>query len=304
MELYSLLKNKKILEILDGDKSYGEYHFEDGSAIPISMPYLSGPQLCDLSTSFGLGVTYSYGGGSLSRWQYLENLLTYCIDNNKCSKLLTHLFSKNQFAKCFEDRGREETNQAYEKIINVIIDKINGILCYGEAELIKDNNGIIVRPIGVEVQIKIPHIKAVDREYIKDISERAMKDIEQGNYDSAITKARTLLEEIFIYGIEQKGEKPNSSGDIGKLHKQVKSLYNMHVDKNIDERIVKLLSGLNNIVSSIAEMRNIGSDAHGVGIKRMRLNEHHARLFVNSAIIMSEFIIAVSQTQHIDKNSL
>lgn len=76
------------------------------------MPYLSGPQLCDLSTSFGLGVTYSYGGGSLSRWQYLENLLTYCIDNNKCSKLLTHLFSKNQFAKCFEDRGREETNQA------------------------------------------------------------------------------------------------------------------------------------------------------------------------------------------------
>lgn len=64
----------------------------------------------------------------------------------------------------------------HEKIINVIIDKINGILCYGEAELIKDNNGIIVRPIGVEVQIKIPHIKAVDREYIKDISERAMKD--------------------------------------------------------------------------------------------------------------------------------
>lgn len=55
-----------------------------------------------------------------------------------------------------------------------------------------------------------------------------MKDVTDGNYDSAITKSRTLLEEVFCYVIEKKGEKPTESGDIGKLYNQVKLLYHMH----------------------------------------------------------------------------
>ena len=31
-----------------------------------------------------------------------------------------------------------------------------------------------------------------------------MKDISDGNYDSAITKSRTLVEEVFCYVIEKK----------------------------------------------------------------------------------------------------
>ena len=63
--------------------------------------------------------------------------------------------------------------------------------------------------------------------------------------------------------------------------------------KGVDNRINSLLSGLEKIIQSIIEMRNINSDAHGVGSKRINLEEHHARLFVNSAVIFSEFIIAV-----------
>lgn len=39
----------------------------------------------------------------------------------------------------------------------------------------------------------------------------------------------------------------------------------MHIDEKTDSRIKGLLSGLGNIVSSIAEMRNKNNDAHGVG---------------------------------------
>ena len=38
----------------------------------------------------------------------------------------------------------------------------------------------------------------------------------------------------------------------------------MHSDKETDQRIKTLLSGLSNIVTAIAEMRNKDSDAHGV----------------------------------------
>jgi hypothetical protein len=147
------------------------------------------------------------------------------------------------------------------------------------------------------VRIETPAIVCVNRDYIGDISARAMRDVENGDYDSAITKSRTLLEEVFCYVIEQKGENPSESGDMGKLYNQVKTLYNMHQDKDLDKRINGLLSGLGKIINAISEMRNKGSDAHGVGSKRISIDEHHARLFVNSAMTIADFVLSVSHNQ-------
>ena len=45
---YELLRNKEIIAILDGDTQ-----IEEVNDIRISMPYLSGPMLCELSQKFG-----------------------------------------------------------------------------------------------------------------------------------------------------------------------------------------------------------------------------------------------------------
>lgn len=157
---------------------------------------------------------------------------------------------------------------------------------------------IIERESKTNVKLSTPAITCVNRDYIKDISIRAMQDVDNQNYDSALTKSRTLLEEVFCYVIEQKGDTPSDKGDIGKLYKQVKDLYNMHTDGNMDKRINTLLSGLEKIVSSIAEMRNKASDSHGVGANRITINEHHARLFVNSSMTMADFILSVAEKQN------
>ena len=68
----------------------------------------------------------------------------------------------------------------------------------------------------------------------------------------------------------------------------------MHTDKDMDTRINKLLSGLENIVQSLSEMRNNGSDSHGLGSKRINIDSYHARLCVNSASIMAEFILSIA----------
>lgn len=62
----------------------------------------------------------------------------------------------------------------------------------------------------------------------------------------------------------------------------------------MDKRINTLLSGLEKIVSSIAEMRNKASDSHGVGANRITIADHHARLYVNSAMTMADFILSVA----------
>lgn len=143
-----------------------------------------------------------------------------------------------------------------------------------------------------------PAIRTVSREYISNLSERALNDVENGDFDSAVTKSRTLLEEVFCFAIEMQNQEPNDNGKIDDLYKQVKNLYHMHQDAETDVRINNLLSGLNKIVNSISQMRNKGSDAHGLGNRRINIKDYHARLFVNSARTVADFILAVVENKN------
>ena len=291
---YELLRNKDIIAILDGDSQ-----IEEIDGIRIAMPYLSGPMLCELSQKFGSYQEYYWGNSSkpnLSRWQYMDNILKYVIKENKVSQLLSYMMEKERFSESLRKLNNvSDIEKMYKYIIKKVIDQINSILYFGGHELVIINKQFIVKNIDEKININVPNINVVDRDYIKGLSERAMKDIDEGNLDSAITKSRTILEETFCYAIEIKGKVPSDNGDIGKLYKQVKDLYSMHTDKNMDKRINKLLSGLENIVQSIAEMRNNGSDSHGLGSKRVNISDYHARLAVNSSTTMAEFILSVSQ---------
>lgn len=292
---FELLRTKDILTILDGDAVFEDIQLQDGSLVKISLPYLSGPDLCSISTQFGLPVTYARSGGNPSRWQYLDNLMEYCIKERKCPDLLAYIFSKKQFTPLLSSYTPEIIEEAYQRIVNGIIQHINGHLYFGGHELITQSGKFLIRKIGSNIEIEAPKIKAIDREYIISISARAMDDVNQKNFDSAITKSRTLLEEVFCYVIEKKGDTPSTSGNITDLYKQVKGHYNMHADANADRRINTLLSGLEKIISAISEMRNKDSDAHGVGAARINIDEHHARLFVNAAMSMADFILSVEK---------
>ena len=292
---FELLRSKPILAILDGDTEFGTIQISQTKSIRNALPYLSGPMLCEISVKFGLPATYSWGGGTKSRWEYLDNLLAHCISNNRASDLLGFLFSKEQFAEILRGYTPDEIDTTYQKIIATVLDQLNGQLYFGGHELVKVGERFGVQKKGAVATVAAPTVKIIDQAYIVSISERAMKDVSEGNYDSAITKCRTLLEEVFFYAIEKKNETPSTKGDIGKLYSQVKSLYHMHQQKDQDNRINALLSGLEKILTAISEMRNKSSDAHGAGSNRIKLEEHHARLFVNSAMTMAEFILSVCE---------
>lgn len=292
---FELLKGKDIIAILDGDtelekneKSEEDYEYQ----IPIQMPHLSGVEICEISRRFGFPQEYS----NLSRWQYFNNLMDFTIKENKISLLLEYLFSQENFYKTLNRCStKEEIQEKHRYIVGKAIEKINSILYFGGNELVRINNNFIIKKINEVVKISIPKINVVDREYIRSLSERALQDIENNNLDSAITKARTILEETFCYVIELKKKVPSDSGNIGKLYKQVKDLYNMHIDKDMDDRVKKLLSGLESIVQAVSEMRNNGSDSHGLGNKRINILSYHARLAVNASTIMADFIVSVAQ---------
>lgn len=282
---YELLKQKEIIQILIGDTLF--------DSIPCEMPNLTSREICDISTRFGFPMKLVK---NKSRRQYFEEMLNALIQSGRCSDLLAFLFDKSQFESKLSCFSPEIIDDKYNQIVNTVLEKINSILHYSGNELKIIDKKFIIRPINTQTEICAPSIEKIDRDYIIDISKRALQDVEAGHFDSALTKSRTLLEEVFLYVIAKKQEAPKNKGNIVELYKNVKKMYNMNIDKDNDKRIKELLSGLANIVSAIAEMRNANSDAHGLGEKRkFNLKDYHARLLVNSAMTLSDFILSVAE---------
>lgn len=287
-ENFELLRKRKIIDILIGDTV-----IEEKEKYKIKMPYLSGNRLCEISTEFGLAVSYSWSGGSKSRWAYMDDLLSHLILLDRADDLLAYLFGRENFDELHSLNTPEEIGGAYKDVIRGVIGKINTILFLGGNELQVMQNRFYIIKKGSKVIVEAPKVNLIDMPYIQGLRERSKEDLIAGNYDSVITKSRTLIEEVLIYILEVNTIEIQSKGDLNKLYNQVKTLFNMRQDKGYDGRINSLLSGLEKVVMSIAEMRNVNSDAHGVGSKRIEVREHEALLVVNSAITFAEYILSI-----------
>lgn len=281
---YELLRSKDIISILDGDVT-----IEEKENYTVKMPYLSGPKLVEICNIFGLSRKY----GSESRWVYLDELLEYVIANNRCDELLRYLFDRDKFRDLLKLKTPEDISNAYEYTLQAVINRINVALYLGRHELQCIQGHYYVAEVGKKPVIEATNIKLINLSYVQGLRERCTEDFISGNYDSVITKSRTVIEEVLIFILESNKIPVESKGDLNRIYNQVKGLYNMRQDKGYDGRVNSLLSGLEKIVQSVAEMRNINSDSHGVGRNRIAIKESEARLVMNSAVTFSEYILDI-----------
>lgn len=284
MSNYGLLNRKNIIEILDGDVEVIKKDEYKGS-----MPYLSGPTLVQMCNDFGMDTSY----GSQSRWVYLQDLMTHMETHNRSDELLQYIFSLERFTGLASLESPEEIESAYREIVEAVINKINGILCLGHHELQMLNGHFYVTESDKKPVVENVVFKAIDLPYVHGLADRCEDDFQAGNYDSVVTKSRTVVEEVLVYILEKNEIEVTTKGDLLKLYGQIKQLFNMSQNKNFDGRINSMLSGIEKIIQSLAEMRNMNSDAHGVGSKRINIRECEARLIMNSAMTYCEYILAI-----------
>ena len=284
---WDLLKRKDIYEILDGDEVLG-----DGKDDTFRMPYLTGAHLCELSDTFGLHQEYG-----ASRWTYLENLIGCMIKQGRCDELLCYMFDMERFYQLENYGSAEEITKKHQEICNAAINKINAKLVLGRHELQYVGGHFYITDINKKVEVTSPNINRIDLSYVRELPDRCKDELLQGNYDNVITKSRTLIEEVLIFILEKNDQAIESKGDVNKLYNQVKRLLNMRQSKDYDGRVNSLLSGLEKIVEAIANMRNVNSDAHGVGSSRIAIKEREARLAMNSAMTFCEYILSIGEKQ-------
>ena len=298
MKNWDLLKDKEIISLMIGDEKISA----NMSFQTLIMPYMSGKDICDLANLLGLKIIYNEE--KLSRKEYMERVLDYSIENNLINKLFKELFELKRFRKVCNEissyYGMDEM-AIYWNTIYEFMNSINKILlyskCYIEYNLENFNFSLIDNDSQIVLSTEI--IENIDNKYIKKIQEQALDVIKTGDYDSAITKSRTMLEEVFIYGIEEKGLKVEAKGNIIKLYNQFKSDYNLNTSSELDNRVNDLISGFNKIVDSVARMRDLNSDSHGAGARRITIDRNIAVLYVNSAVTLSNFFLSL-----VEKNKM
>ena len=291
MNNWALLRNRKIIDLFIGDNPVQKNLIEE-----ITMPYMSGMQICKFSQK--IGYIQKYNEEKLSRWQYMDRLLYYVIENDKISIFFKELLDLKRFEELannddFEYGFGSSIQEKYWNIINELFQSINKYLtfdkCYIEYNL--QTYQFSLMEFENDVELYTSKIEEIDSAYIRRIANEAYNAIKNKDYESAITKSRTLVEEVLIKGIENKKVKPSENGNINTLYNQFKILYKMHINDDMDIRIKTLLSGFEKILTAISQMRDKNSDSHGVGDKRLELNESIAELFVNSSITFSNFLM-------------
>lgn len=281
---FSLLQRKEIYELFQGN---GPVEVEYNGK-KYGMPYYTALALEGICCHFGVPSFHAN-----SRWEYVEHLFKFAVAAGFCDDVLRFFFNQEQFENLREIPSIKDIDRIHQAIVQEAIKQINIYIRMSRSELILHEGHFYIVNIGRAPEIETPKLDATSIPYVQGLRERCKEAFVAGNYDNVITKSRTMVEEVLVKVMEDNAVPDIAKGDVIKQFNQVKTLYGMQQSKGYDSRVNNLLNGLEKIVQSIAEMRNISSDAHGVGSRRISLSESEARLIMNSAITLCEYIIAV-----------
>lgn len=108
--------------------------------------------------------------------------------------------------------------------------------------------------------------------------------------EGAITSARTLIESILKYILDEQGIKYNNGIELPELYKEVAKSLNLAPEQHQEQIFKQILGGANGIVSGLGALRNKLGDAHGKSKKSVKPSERHSELAVNLAGSMAIFL--------------
>ena len=213
---------------------------------------------------------------------------------NRVNELLAYLFDLKRFTELNSLGDIDKVNQTHKTLVENALRLINVNLLTAKKELRLTNHNFVMVEIGEKIVINTPKVNVVSQQYIRDLPNRIKDDLTNKDFDSVITKSRTLLEEVLIYIIEKLTmERYKSNGDLNKIYQDATDLLNMRQQKNWDKRVNELLGGMHKMVNAISSMRNLNSDAHGAGAGRIEIKEREALLTAQSSMILAEYWLSV-----------
>ena len=167
---------------------------------------------------------------------------------------------------------------------------ISALLRRMERDGFRYDNGRFVVAGQNAAMVHAPSLVQLTEESIQEHVEKARQKIANGDSAGAIANTYTLVEEFLKQLLRKTGTTFNESeGDIRALYKAVCTP--LHLDpkgESLENYLKTILEGLQRQISGLFEVANKASDRHA---RRYNPAPHHARLAVNAAFTLCEFLL-------------
>ncbi|WP_404962055.1 abortive infection family protein [Staphylococcus pseudintermedius] len=290
------LASKEIVDLFLGDKRVNSESDDKFESNGYTMPYMTHSDINALAPIFG--ITNIENVSDYNRLNKMAWLIEQCYKLNKENKLLKYFLDVTRYIPNKREETSIYTNEELKKEtlkeVEAYFNHINNILNFSDKKLIYLNKKYKIIDLIEDTQVTHDIDKHINFDYVRNFPFRLKDNLEDENYDTVITQSRTLLEEVYIHILEYSNKDYNSAkGNLQKLNSMVKTELKMKNNRDYDKRINELLSGLNKINDAIGKMRNENSDSHGVGSKRININRREAKLVMNSAITICDYILEI-----------
>jgi len=252
-------------------------------------PYLRGRDICEFFTEAGIATYYGPRGmpGNSSRGYYVHEMLKEINGTTQMTKLITLCFDKRRFI-----------NTEYEKNYDDLVDKFNEFLTPNNYRLDLDEKRVRVKLVGSHLA-SVGEIENIDNDVIHEELEKCESKISDGDYDGAISSARSFLESVLLHlFLKKTGNEYVTDGDLIKLYKKVAILYDFYPEKKTEMGLKQLTQGLITAINGFAMVRNKIGDSHGKINKMLKPEEYHATLVVNSCRTISIFLLELQNQEN------
>lgn len=108
--------------------------------------------------------------------------------------------------------------------------------------------------------------------------------------EGAITAARSLIETVLRFVLDETKIHYKESEDLPSLYKKASSVLRLSPSQHGEEVFRQILSGIFSVINGFAALRNDLGDSHGKGKAHVRPSQRHARFAVDMAGSLSSFL--------------
>ena len=249
-------------------------------------PYRSGPQLIEFFRDFG--ERDLYGQGFPARAYYVQEKLRKFNGTETTEQIISAAF--NFF--CEDGFNPEEQAEVFNRLL--IRDGYRLAIEYRSSWM--EGDRIVEADPYFDIQPVLPAailpegLAAISHNAVNEQIVKANKRIATGDFAGAIASSYTLTEHLLKLILREAGVAFNENeGDIRALYKLVREPLNLSpAGEGIAVPLKPILDGFQKLVSGLYEVSNKASDRHA---RRYNPAMHHAKLAVNAAFALCEFLV-------------
>lgn len=143
----------------------------------------------------------------------------------------------------------------------------------------------------LEKNVKSPLSELIvfDEAHIHILWEKAIER-KESDPEAAITSARTLIESVLKYILDDQSIIYNDGADLPVLYKEVAKYLNLAPELHNEGIFKQILGGVTSVVTGLGALRNKLGDAHGKSKTNVKPSVRHSELAVNLAGSMAVFL--------------